>query len=115
MSWGWRNKPRSVIKTVQWFKYFSNLENENWDYTANKLAANNIKIHPIRRKYYFDAQLEEEDSPINGLSYEDYLNGTKDGKADSESNARNDLATYKFYGFGYIDNEGLLELLKQEN
>lgn len=73
MSWGWRNKPRSVIKTVQWFKYFSNLENENWDYTANKLAANNIKIHPIRRKYYFDAQLEEEDSPINGLSYEDYL------------------------------------------
>ena len=51
MSWGWRNKPRSVIKTVQWFKYFSNLENENWDYTANKLAANNIKIHPIRRKY----------------------------------------------------------------
>lgn len=112
MSWGWRNKPRSVIKTVQWFKYFSNLENENWDYTANKLAANNIKIHPIRRKYYFDAQLEEEDSPINGLSYEDYLNGTKDGKADSESNARNDLATYKFYGFGYIDNEGLIRVTK---
>ena len=112
MSWGWRNKPRSVIKTVQWFKCFSNLENENWDFTANKLAANNMKIHPIRRKYYFDAQLEEEDSPISGLSYDDYLNGIKDGKADSESNARNDLATYKFYGFGYIDNEGLIRVTK---
>ena len=20
MSWGWRTKPRSVVKTVQWFK-----------------------------------------------------------------------------------------------
>lgn len=112
MSWGWRNKPRSVIKTIQWFKFFSNLENEDWDYTANKLAANNMKIHPIRRKYYFNAQAEEEDSPIYGLTYDEYLSGLKDGKADSESNARNDLATYKFYGFGYIDNKGLIKVTK---
>lgn len=31
MSWGWRTKPRSVVKTVQWFKYFSKLENKNWE------------------------------------------------------------------------------------
>ena len=32
MSWGWRTKPRSIIKTVQWFKSFAKLENKNWNY-----------------------------------------------------------------------------------
>ena len=60
MSWGWRTKPRSIIKTIEWFKFFADLENENWDYTSNNLSANGRTIHPVRRKYYFNAQREED-------------------------------------------------------
>ena len=28
MAWGWRTKPRSVIKTIQWFKAFEELDGE---------------------------------------------------------------------------------------
>ncbi len=113
MSWGWRTKPRSIIKTVQWFKSFAKLENKNWNYTNDQLSRNRYKIHPVRREYYFSAQQNEDvSSPIYGISYFDYLNGTLDGSADSESNARNDLATYKFFGFGYVDNFGTIKVTK---
>lgn len=113
MSWGWRTKPRSIIKTLQWFKSFANLENENWNYTNGKLSRNGYKIHPIRREYYFNAQKNEDiSSPIYGITYFDYLNGTLDASADSESNARNDLATYKFFGFGYVDTSGNIKITK---
>ena len=38
MAWGWRTKPRSVIKTIQWFKSFEKLEGEDWDYSLKKLS-----------------------------------------------------------------------------
>lgn len=111
MSWGWRTKPRSIIKTLQWFKSFAKLESQNWNYTDGKLSKSGFKIHPVRREYYFNAQNKEDtSSPIYGISYFDYLNGTLDDKADSESNARNDLATYKFFGFGYVDDKGVIKI-----
>lgn len=69
-------------------------------------------IHPIRRKYYFNTQMDVEESPIKNLSYDEYLSGDFDGKADSESNARNDLATYKFLGLGFIDTDGRVRVTK---
>ncbi len=109
MSWGWRTKPRSALKVIKWFKYFAELENENWNYSNGK-DKKGYPIHPIRRKYYYNAQMDEDDSPVKNLTYEEYLSGKKDGKADSESNARNDLATYKFLGLGWIDKEGRIRI-----
>ena len=54
MAWGWRTKPRSVIKTIQWFKAFEELDGEDWNYSLKKLSRNMHPIHPIRRKYYYD-------------------------------------------------------------
>ena len=64
MAWGWRTKPRSVIKTIQWFKSFEKLEGEDWDYSLKKLSKNMKPIHPIRRQYYFNTQIDIEESPI---------------------------------------------------
>ena len=110
MSWGWRTKPRSALKVIKWFKSFAELENENWDYLNGQVARNGNAIHPIRRKYYYNAQIDEDDSPIKDLTYEEYLSGCRDGNADSESNARNDLATYKFLGLGWIDKAGKIRI-----
>lgn len=112
MSWGWRTKPRSVIKTIQWFKAFEKFEGEDWNYSLNKLSKNRKPIHPIRRQYYYTTQIDAIESPIKNLSYEEYLSGEFDGEADSESNARNDLATYKFFGLGFIDTEGKIRVTK---
>ena len=112
MSWGWRTKPRSVIKTIQWFKSFEELEGEDWDYSLKKLSRNMKTIHPIRRQYYYNTQIDAIESPIKDLSYDEYLSGDFDGEADSESNARNDLATYKFFGLGFIDTEGKVRVTK---
>ncbi len=112
MAWGWRTKPRSVIKTIQWFKSFEKLEGEDWDYSLKKLSKNMKPIHPIRRQYYFNTQIDIEESPIKNLSYDEYLSGNFDGEADSESNARNDLATYKFFGLGFIDADGKVRVTK---
>lgn len=112
MSWGWRTKPRSVIKTIQWFKSFEEFEGEDWNYSLKKLSKNMKPIHPIRRQYYYNTQIDAIESPIKDLSYNEYLSGDFDGEADSESNARNDLATYKFFGLGFIDTEGKVRVTK---
>lgn len=112
MAWGWRTKPRSVIKTIQWFKAFEELDGEDWNYSLKKLSRNMHPIHPIRRKYYYNTQIDSIESPIKDLSYEEYLSGDFDGEADSESNARNDLATYKFFGLGFIDSDGKIRITK---
>ena len=112
MSWGWRTKPRSVIKTIQWFKAFEELDGQDWNYSLKNSSRNMYPIHPIRRKYYYATQIDSAESPIKDLSYEEYLSGDFDGQADSESNARNDLATYKFFGLGFIDADGKVRVTK---
>ena len=42
------------------------------------------------------------------MSYEDYVSGMFD-ITETESNARNDKATFEFFGFGYVDNDGLIQ------
>ena len=108
-TWGWRTKPRSIIRTVQWFRLFGKLEGNNWDEedeTQNSSFLNK-KIHPIRRKYNFQAHSEENQS-INRLSFEEYVSGKFD-KNEAEGDARNDKSTYEFFGFGYVDEKGIIK------
>ena len=109
MAWLWRTNPRSIIKVIQWFKYFANLEGENWNEEAENTDCEGRKIHPVRRKYYYDAH-NEETAFLQTMSYEDYLSGTFPVSEDTESNARNNLAGFKLYGFGYVDNEGIIRV-----
>ena len=52
MSWSWKTKPRSIIKTIQWFPYFASLKGENWDKKSLHISKKDKKaIHPIRRTY----------------------------------------------------------------
>lgn len=107
MSWGWRTKPRSVVKTVQWFKYFSKLENKNWEEKLEQLDIRGKAIHPIRREYVYNAH-KDEDENLAQMSYEDYVSGMFD-ITETESNARNDKATFEFFGFGYVDKDGIIQ------
>lgn len=103
MSWWWRTKPRSIIRTVQWFNYFGKLEGKNWNLEdRNQVSSFDLsKIHPIRREYIFSAH-SEEDSNIGRLTLNKYLSGKYDTR-ETESNGRNDKITYEFFGFGNVD------------
>lgn len=105
MSWSWRTKPRSIIKTVEWFPYFAALEGQNWEAKSKDISRKDGKpIHPVRRSYIYAAHAEE-DLWLSGISYEDYLKGQKDQK-ETESNGRNDKTTFEFFGFGYVNKKG---------
>ena len=110
MSWWWRTKPRSIIRTVQWFNYFGKLEGKNWNLEdRNQVSSFDLsKIHPIRREYIFSAH-SEEDSNIGRLTLNKYLSGKYDTR-ETESNGRNDKITYEFFGFGYVDSKGLIKV-----
>ncbi len=113
MSWWWRTKPRSIIRTVQWFSEFSKLEGKNWN--EEILSPSNKKTHPVRRMYIYNAHYED-DEHINKLKLETFLTGNYDkpGK-DAESNGRNDKTTYEFFGFGYVDDNGRIRSTKVGN
>ncbi len=112
MSWWWRTKPRSIIRTVQWFAHFAKLEGKNWNdedpNTVSRFAGK--KIHPVRRQYTYGAH-GEEDQYIKDLTYREYLSGKKD-RNETEGNARNDEATFHFFGFGYIADDGRVKVTK---
>lgn len=79
INWGWRTKPRSILKTIEWLKFFKKFEGEKWDETNGEVSAfKNKPIHPIRRKYYYYLQQEEEYKTIPDISYYDYLSGKYD-------------------------------------
>ena len=48
MSWSWKTKPRSIIKTIQWFPYFALLKGENWNGKSTAVSRKDGKaVHPI--------------------------------------------------------------------
>lgn len=109
MSWYWRTKPRSIMKTIQWFPYFGALEGKNWNETGTTVSCfNQKKVYPNRRSYIYYAH-GEEDSWLSSISYEDYLSGRQDQK-ETESNGRNDKSTFEFFGFAYTDKEGIIHV-----
>lgn len=105
MSWSWRTKPRSIIKTIEWFPHFAALEGQNWNQEAGRVSRKDQNpIHPVRRMYIYAAH-GEEDIRLSGLSYQEYLEGQKD-ENETEGNGRNDKTTFEFFGFGYVDKKG---------
>ena len=101
-SWGWRTKPRSTIRTVQWFAEFGKLEGYNWeDVSDSQSQYDGKKVHPTRRLYTYNAH-SDENQAIAELCLKEYSSGLFD-KNEAEGDARNDKATFEFYGFGYID------------
>lgn len=110
MSWSWRTKPRSILRTIQWFPFFGALENQNWDEkdAENVSKFDKSPIYPIRRKYIYNAH-SEEDAFIGSLTFQKYLSGKYDTK-EAESNGRNDKTTFEFFGFGYTDNKGFVKV-----
>lgn len=101
-NWTWRTKPRSILKTLEWFPYFAQLEGENWD---KKTAS----IHLVRREYIHKAH---NDLLIKKFKSDDDFWTGKNDRNEIESNARNDKKTYEFYGFGYVDRTGIVRVTK---
>lgn len=110
MSWSWRTKPRSILRTIQWFPFFGALENQNWDEKDAEKSSkfDNSPIYPTRREYIYKAH-SEEDAFIGSLTYQKYLSGMYDTK-ETESNGRNDKTTFEFFGFGYTDKKGIVKV-----
>lgn len=110
-SWWFRTKPRSILRTFEWFPYFAELEGQNWNYKSDdKISSfNNKPIYPIRRKYIYNSHWEELEEKY--FSYEDYLSGRNDVN-ETESAGRNDKTTYEFYGLGYVDKNGIINVTK---
>lgn len=110
MSWSWRTKPRSILRTIQWFPFFGALENQNWDEKddSNVGHFDGKKVHPVRREYIYNAH-SEEDAFIGSLTFQKYLSGRYDTK-ETESNGRNDKTTFEFFGFGYTDEKGMVKV-----
>ena len=88
-----RTKPRSPQKTVKWLEYFSQLEGQNY---MKKEINNGESIFPVRRTYVKLAHPEID---------------LKEA-ADPESNARQEKAIYELLGFGYIDEDGKINITK---
>lgn len=102
-------KPRSIIKTVQWFPYFAALKGENWNAQDGNLSKKDNKpIHPVRRSYIYSAH-GDEDTWLSSISFPAYQSGEKDIK-ETESNGRNDKTTFEFFGFGYVDQKGIIKV-----
>ena len=112
MSWWWRTKPRSIVKTIQWFKEFGKLEGKNWDEEDQERisAFDGSKIHPVRREYIYNAH-GDEDQFIKALTASIYFSGRKDTR-ETESNGRNDKITFEFFGFGFINDDGIINITK---
>lgn len=108
--WWWRTKPRSIIKTIEWFKEFGKLDGNNWNECDDSFTSRikNKKVHPVRRKYIYNAH-RDSDSFLGGLTFSQYISGNHDAK-ETESNGRNDKKTYEFFGFAYVDKHGIIHI-----
>ena len=107
MSWWWRTKPRSALKTVQWFSDFGKLENANWNETdkIHKKSSKGKTIHPVRRQYVYQVY-----GPSSSeTSYSDFLIGKGD-KNDVESLSRQDKHAFELFGFGFVDKKGIINV-----
>ncbi len=114
MSWSWKTKPRSIIKTIRWFPYFAALEGENWDSISTAISKyKDSSVHPIRRAYIHSAH-RDEDSFLSSISLNMYLTGQKDEK-ETEANGRMDKGAYEFFGFGYVKSGGNIAVTEVGN
>lgn len=105
-SWWFRMKPRSVLRTIEWFPSFAALEGENWNsIDENRISVNTKRpVNTIRREYIYTAHREDFD-----ISFDEFLSGQYDN-VDVESAARNDKISFEFFGFGYVDKDNIIRV-----
>lgn len=105
-SWWFRMKPRSILRTIEWFPSFAALEGQNWNsIDENKFSVHTKKaISTIRREYIYNAHGEDFD-----ISFDEFMSGQYD-TVDVESAARNDKISFEFFGFGYVDNDDIIRV-----
>lgn len=105
-SWWFRMKPRSVIRTIEWFPSFAMLEGQNWNEIDKKNVSryNNRSINITRREYIYNAHSEGLD-----INYEEFMSGIHDTN-EVESAARNDKISFEFFGFGYVDDDNIVRV-----
>ncbi len=114
MSWSWKTKPRSIIKTIQWFPYFAAMKGQNWNKKSEQVSRKDGKaVHPIRREYIYSAH-SDEDAWLASISLKEYLSGLKDMK-ETEANGRMDKGAYEFFGFGYVKDDGTISVTEVGN
>lgn len=111
ITWWLRMQPRSILNTIEYVKYFSKLENKNWNLIEenHRSSYKNQSIHPVRREYNYLAHSEDLGSRYSTL--ENYLSGKFDTN-ETEGRARNEKKSFEFYGLAYVKNNGLIKLTK---
>lgn len=105
-SWWFRMKPRSILRTIEWFPSFAKLEGRDWnevDETRTSSRTGRL-ISTTRREYIFDAHGED-----FNINLEEFMSGKYD-TVDVESAARNDKISFKFFGFGYVNNNNIIRV-----
>ena len=113
MSWGWRTKPRSVVKTVQWFKYFSKLENKNWEEKTEQLDIRGKAIHPVRREYVYNAHKDEDENL--DIVIERRKKFDMKPMSPEEAVLQMELIEHGFYMFRNIDSDEISIVYKRED
>lgn len=105
-SWWFRMKPRSILRTIEWFSSFAKLSGRDWnEKDETRISARTGKtINTVRREYIFDAHGED-----CGLTLDEFMSGKYD-LVDVESAGRNDKTTFEFFGFGYVNSENIVKV-----
>jgi hypothetical protein len=89
LTWTMRTKPRSAIRTVEWFRHFAAVaEGRNWD------LADGRGQRPVRRAYVRAAHPELD----------------LDAIAEPESNARQDKSIFECFGLAYQEPSGVIRV-----
>ena len=111
MSWSWKTKPRSILKTVRWFPYFAALEGQDWnEKSINVSRKTGQPVHPVRRSYIYAAH-RDEDQWLSAVAFEEYLSGQRDVN-ETEAHGRMDKGAFEFFGFGYVDRGGIIRVTR---
>lgn len=105
-SWWFRMKPRSILRTIEWFPSFAKLEGKDWNKIDETRTSARTKrpISTIRREYIYDAHSEDFD-----INFEEFMSGKYD-TVDVESAARNDKISFEFFGFGYVNDDNIIKV-----
>lgn len=105
-SWWFRMKPRSILRTIEWFPSFAKLEGRNWnEIDEDKISARTGRpVSITRREYIYSAHGDD-----FNLTYDEFMSGQYD-TVDVESAARNDKISFEFFGFGYVDNDNIIRI-----
>lgn len=105
-AWWFRMKPRSILRTIEWFPHFAALEGKDWNlkHASNQSKATNNSVNLTRREYIFNAHGEN-----LGINYDEFMSGKFD-EVDVESAARNDKISFEFFGFGYVDANDIIKV-----